>query len=152
MVNPEPVPVAVRFAVLPEPDVDVSTPDPPVTVQVTIDASNVFSEKVPEPVKAVGPLTVGTAKLVVLPLMPVGSSQLLRRVLLVPPPVQDVNKRPYWSGSSCADAGVQNDEPPSSWPTTRRDVPSNSGEPDEPPSVTPLFQLSCRNEVPAPGM
>ena len=85
---------AVRLAVLPVPDVGETIPAPPVTVHAVIDDVPVFRLNELAVVKAAGPLTSGFAPLVVVLVVLSGSSQLLRRVAEVPPPVHDVKTRP----------------------------------------------------------
>lgn len=95
MVRLVPLLRAVKLAVLPVPDVGDTTPAPPVTVHDVMDDVPVFRLNEPAVVKAAGPLTSGFTPLVTLVLLALsGSSQLLRRVLLVPPPVQETNTRP----------------------------------------------------------
>ena len=85
---------AVSKAVFPDPELGETAPDEPVTDQDTTLALPTFIEKVPVFVNVSGPLTVGLTLFVVWPPVLEGSSQSERRLVEVPPPVQDVYTRP----------------------------------------------------------
>ena len=97
------------------------------------------------------PLAVGFSVSTYCKPLPAASSQLLRRVELVPPPVQDMKNRPYQSRMSEAPHA---EYPPCNCPNTRW-FWSKSGEPDEPGSVAPRLVATgnqfTRRCVPSPG-
>lgn len=101
-------------------------------VQIIVQpAGRLFTVKAaPEEQTSVGPERVEEIEYFVFkhktPLF-IGSSQLLNRVSLVPPPVQDLSKRPYKPITGCSHLGV----PPCNCPTILW-MSLKSGDPEDP--------------------